>query len=284
MSDSTTQQQQSNSSSSQSQGSQDWRTSLPEDIRNHESLKDIKDVEGLAKSYVNVQPLIGRDKLILPTEKSTPEEWDKFFTKLGRPSKPEEYDFSKVRVNNMVPNEEVVKDFSPTAHKIGLSKSQAQGVMEWLMTLGSKELQSLDEELAGKRKAAKDQLTAEYGAALPETLQIARSAALWAGGEDLVKLFDDEGWASNPAMVRALVKVGKAVAEDVLSPAVSGHRGAMTPDQAKKRIAELQTDPAYYNRSAPTHEAVIKEISDLSQSAWPEGAGKPAVARMGFGY
>ena len=36
----------------------DWRSGLPEDIRNDPSLADIKDVGAMAKSYINGQNII----------------------------------------------------------------------------------------------------------------------------------------------------------------------------------------------------------------------------------
>ena len=40
-----------------------WRTELPDDIREHSSLSSIQDVGNLAKSYINAQSMIGRDKI-----------------------------------------------------------------------------------------------------------------------------------------------------------------------------------------------------------------------------
>ena len=39
---------------------------IPEELREHPSLSPIKDVGNLARSYVNAQRLIGRDKVPLP--------------------------------------------------------------------------------------------------------------------------------------------------------------------------------------------------------------------------
>ena len=50
----------------------DWKANLPEDIRNDTSLAPIKDIEGLAKSYVNAQKLIGRDKIPMPKDENDP--------------------------------------------------------------------------------------------------------------------------------------------------------------------------------------------------------------------
>jgi hypothetical protein len=50
--------------------SEGWREHLPEDIRAEPSLANVRDLPGLAKSYVNAQRMIGRDKIVLPKDDS----------------------------------------------------------------------------------------------------------------------------------------------------------------------------------------------------------------------
>ena len=61
-----------------------FRDSLPEDLRNNPSLKNFNDVGGLAKSYVHAQRMIGADKIALPNQNSTDEDWANVYNKLGR--------------------------------------------------------------------------------------------------------------------------------------------------------------------------------------------------------
>ena len=43
-----------------------WRDSLPEDIRDNSSLSKFTDVSTLAKSYINAEQMIGKDKFTIP--------------------------------------------------------------------------------------------------------------------------------------------------------------------------------------------------------------------------
>ena len=65
----------------------DWRSGLPDDVRNDPSLSDIKDVGSMAKSYINGQKLIGKNRIALPAEGATDEEMSMFHSQLGRPEK-----------------------------------------------------------------------------------------------------------------------------------------------------------------------------------------------------
>ena len=66
-------------------GSSDWLDSIEESLKTEPSLSDIKDVNSLAKSYVHAQKMIGADKIVMPNDKSTDDEWNDFYEKLGRP-------------------------------------------------------------------------------------------------------------------------------------------------------------------------------------------------------
>ena len=63
----------------------DWKSSLSDEIRSDKSLENIKDVEGLAKSYVHAQKLVGADKIPVPNKFATEKDWDAVYEKLGRP-------------------------------------------------------------------------------------------------------------------------------------------------------------------------------------------------------
>ena len=44
----------------------DWRSMIPEEIRDHKSLAHFTDVGARAKSLVNAQSMIGADKVAIP--------------------------------------------------------------------------------------------------------------------------------------------------------------------------------------------------------------------------
>jgi hypothetical protein len=66
---------------------------IEEGLVNDPSLKALTNVGDLVKSYVNAQKMIGKDKVILPTDKSSEVEIAQFWQKMGRPEKAEDYKF-----------------------------------------------------------------------------------------------------------------------------------------------------------------------------------------------
>ena len=45
------------------QSVEDWRDSIPEEIRGHSSLAHINDIGALAKSYLHAQQMVGAEKV-----------------------------------------------------------------------------------------------------------------------------------------------------------------------------------------------------------------------------
>ena len=72
-----------------------WMESLPEDLRGDETLKSIPDLSAMAKMLVSGQKMIGADKIIIPGNESTDEDWGEVFKKLGRPETGEGYELAK---------------------------------------------------------------------------------------------------------------------------------------------------------------------------------------------
>ena len=61
---------------------------LDESIRGEPSLKNFNDANTLAKSYLSAQRMIGLDKIAIPNQNSSQEEWNAAFNCLGRPARP----------------------------------------------------------------------------------------------------------------------------------------------------------------------------------------------------
>ena len=100
---------------------------IPEELRQDPSLTPIKDVENLARSYVNAQKLIGADKIPMPVN-PTDEDLDRIYGRLGRPESPEGY---QIQADGTVITEEVANNFSDIAHKLRLNPQQAQGILDY---------------------------------------------------------------------------------------------------------------------------------------------------------
>ena len=102
-----------------------WRDSLPDDLKTNESLGKFSDVSTLAKSYINAEQMIGKDKMVVPSANTTEDEWNDIYDKLGRPSAPNAYELKAELGEGEQIDEQLMSSFKETAHKHGLSPAQA---------------------------------------------------------------------------------------------------------------------------------------------------------------
>ena len=98
----------------------DWRSTIPEEIRGHKSLDHIQDVGALAKSYVNAQSMIGADKVAIPGKHATDDDWIEVYARLGRPDSPEGYELQNNLAEGVEADEQMLDWYRQTEHDLSL--------------------------------------------------------------------------------------------------------------------------------------------------------------------
>jgi len=247
--------------------SRDW---IPEDLRDEKSLDAIKDVGGLAKSYVEAQKMIG-GSVRIPGEDATPEDWDAFHAKMGRPDNPEDYGLVKPDLPEGVEwDEGMVEWFGKASHKAGLSKTQAGALMEsW------NEIQ-FNKAHAGQKdmKAALDGLKESWGDKFDGRVELGlRGIERLLPAEDVTQfkgLLDSTGLGNHPLMLKFAYQVGNMLKEDGYIMG-DGQGGVLGADSAKAKIAEINADKshAHWDDTNPGHRAAVAEMAQLFKIAYP---------------
>lgn len=102
-----------------------WKEYIPEDLKDRAEWNNIKDPSDLFKNYINAQQTISKS-VRLPDEQSSPEDIAAFYTKLGKPTKKEDYTFDYTQKEGDIYGKESF-DFSmfqDLADKANLTESQ----------------------------------------------------------------------------------------------------------------------------------------------------------------
>jgi hypothetical protein len=249
---------------------QAWYESLSEDLKGSESLKKFKDVEGLAKSYLEVEHLAHSK---VPNEKSKPEEWERFYNMLGRPEKPEGYAIQKPEAlpPGVEWDDEMVGKFKEIAHKVGLTKHQAEALTKFHTDMLTEQAQSYwtpERGMAALQSKLKDEsVVKEYVATLQRGVKSL-------GNEDFEDFLNTTGAGNDPRMLAFLHSVGSKLAEDA-SPPGQGAPGGTSVEEAKGEIARIKNDRAH-----PYHKgdlAALREMENLYKVAF----GTKVVAEIG---
>ena len=242
----------------------DWKASLSEAIRSDKSLENIKDIEGLAKSYVHAQKMVGADKIPVPNKYATDKDWDAVYEKLGRPKSADGYKFDLPQDKKV--DEASLKEFSTQAHKLGLLPGQAQGMVKFYNEMTAKSLQDADSKALAAREASEKALKQEFGQAYDQKVTQAATLAKSVGATDILNrnLEDGTKLGDHPDMIKVFAQLASKMGEDSIVQA-SGPT-YLTPSQIEKQIGELtQTGSAYWDKNHPNHQLAVQEVLALRE-------------------
>lgn len=240
----------------------DWRSALPEELRNDPTLQNFSSVDTLAKSYVNARKMIGKDTLAVP---ETDDQWSETYNKLGRPGSGAEYNLTTPDTlpENAARSAEADAALRTEMHKLGLNQKQAAGLSDYLYNIVQTAGQSSIEEQDQAQAAAITDLRKEFGSAYDVQLKRSLRAAEEVGGPEILKLLEDNPALGNSA---AVVKMFAKIADLTLGDTgLAGDGNGITPTDLKTQIAELMAKPGYTDRTNPEHDLLVKKVMGLRE-------------------
>lgn len=246
--------------------SEDWKASLPEDIKDNTALHPIQDVPNLAKAYINASAMIGKDKVVIPGEHATDEDWSDFHAKTGRPDNPEGYQLEL----GETPDENLSEWFRNTAHGIGLNNSQAQKLVSEYNTKVTEQSEANQVDFEAIRGEVTKDLKKEYGSAYDDRLGLANGlAGKFGGGKDLTELPMADGTllGDSPQFIRFTISVGEFIRNKVSEDEFEGlekHSNVMTPVEAQEKLREIEIpNGPLWDRKHPQHAWSVEERNRL---------------------
>jgi hypothetical protein len=212
----------------QSGGLLDWRTRLPENLRNADIIKQHPTPEAAARTLQAQAEMIGRG-IFLPTDApDTPEyaeKMGKIYARLGRPDTADKYELPTIDGYSLEPETE--KEFRREAHMAGLSQAQVEKLIQFdarrLKALSNRyEAMAAQSEIDGRNR-----LMAEFGASTDAVMSQAQGffthfGAGAFGGEAGklawqaildARLPDGSLLRNNPHLIASFAEAGKAIGE-----------------------------------------------------------------------
>ena len=239
---------------------------LPEEIRDHPSLQSINDVGNLGLSYVNAQRLIGADKIPLP-KNPTEDDLSNIYSKLGRPDEPSGY---AIQADGQILTEGDVNTYTDIAHKLGLSKTQANGILDYYRSSIQQTTEAMSKDAQQQKQQIEQNLKAEWGADFDAKVSQANRAVADIAGQDLLDMVLQDGTkvGNHPAFIKAFASFAdfrnSVTKEDTISENSVNYR--MSPADAKAKIDTIMNDRshAYWDRKNPVaRDKAVKEVQDL---------------------
>lgn len=224
-----------------------WLTGLPSELKGYVENKGFKDPGAMVDAYRNLEKHLGvpKERLLKLPEKDEDPGWSEIHNRLGRPDKPEGYEFAPPPGGDPETTAWAAKTF----HELGLSKRQAQS----LITKWNDQQKGTLEKQAGDKTVKQDlertELRREWGAALEQNVKLVNAAAQEFGLDEAAvqKLGDTLGIKATMKLLHA---IGERVGEDkfVSGNNAQGGFGPLSPDAAKDKIKTLMTDKDFVKR------------------------------------
>ena len=241
-----------------------WKEAIPEDLRNDPNISKFTELEALAKSYVNATRMIGQDKVAVPNNNSTDDQWNEVYDKLGRPESPDKY---KLEVkSDVVPlDESAVKSFAENAHQLGLNNKQAQGILEFYKNSmeGSAQQNQIDMETA--QANAEQELRKEWGGNYEANIKKAGAVAKANMDANILdmQLKDGTRLGDHPSIIKGFANIANLMSEDKLVSTESENVSQGIDYSAEISKIVNDRDGPYWNKAHPDHDKVVQQVFNL---------------------
>lgn len=259
-----------------------WRDNLPEEIRDHASLKDIKDVEALGQSYIDAQvtmgssiripgPDAGEDALkafhlkltdkvpgLIPTpDRDNPEQMNALFKQMGRPDEAIGYEYPEgMDATKMA-------DFATLAHGLGLTKGQYKGMLSSLVEFTTKKEEAANDAFVAAERALKQR----WGIVYEDNLQLVNS--VMKGTKAPAEMMEAAASGKLSAGTREwLYNIGVQLGVEGIN-FTDTETTRLAPSEAKVRSAEILADSKgpYWDATHPQHKEYVQRVVDLNKAA-----------------
>ena len=246
--------------------SDDWKTSLPEDLASDPNMQHITSVEAMAKSYINAQKMVGAEKVAVPGSWATEEDWDGVYNKLGRPETPNDYDLTLPDEAN----EDFVSWFKETSHGVGLNDKQAQQLAAAYAEYAESSGVVDDASIEQRRSEAEKTMRSEVGRDFDVKLQQVNDLLSEFKTPDLSELQMADGTllGDSPDMMRFFFELNDymrtQIGEDKL-PGRDSRPGVSEADLEAKLSTLQATGSPYWEKMHPDHDRVVKEVLHIRE-------------------
>ncbi len=249
-------------------GKKVWYDQLPSDMQSDPNIQKYKSLDQYVKGNRELVKMIGKDKLVAPTDKSSQEEIDAFYNKLGRPEEATAY---STPTEESVPEairmaDGAVDTFKLKAHELGLTQAQYEGLFEMQMEINKDRYEAELSKAEDLGKTTETALRKEYGATYDAKVETAQNVInKYFGKEKMHPAFSV--LANDKGFVKAMSAIGEGLGEDTIKGEA---KGSMTPSEAQSEMNKIITNEhpmskAYYDDLNPEHNVVVDHVLSLQK-------------------
>ena len=215
---------------------------VPESYREENWISKHKSPETFWASMKHQQALIGKKQIVqgleMPGAESGNDEWSKFYQETGRPDDVAGYEFNNDSEMDEGEFGEFADTFGQLSHKHGLSKKQAEGLLnDYLET----EKANYEKHDNIQEKNIQETIGELWGDNSEIQMANAKKGAHKLGLGDKL---DSEGLSANPLVLQLAAALGESMSE----ASIKGQGEAPeSREMMLEKATRLQRDPSYWN-------------------------------------
>lgn len=225
---------------------QDYRETLPEDIKGHAVFEKYGNIEDAMRGLVNAQELIGKKEIvqgIVPPGEDATDEQKAAFRKeinaiIGVPKDAGEYTLGGEKLP------EDMSEFAQAAHELNMSNEQFEGVTRVLTELDRRAEEQFTAQRVEHEKANLDALRGAWGGEYDQNMAVANKALEAYGTDALFDVLDRYGLTTEPGIIEHFHKLGAQLEEGGLK---AGDTSATQPQSDDARLKELMATEQFAN-------------------------------------
>ena len=248
-----------------------WKSQVGEDLSKAPSLGKFEDSKAglseVAKSYVNLEKLLGHEKVPLPKGPEDQEGRAAFNKAIGVPPSPEQYNLPDREMPGGI--EAATQDkgtFQGVMHKYGLTPEQAQGLWKEYNDMASGAYQKIQQDYSARLDQNINALRKEWGDAYAGNVELGQMVINKFADDNKQADFLTANLAKDPAGLKFLAKIGSQFAENKVGD-FQYKRFSMTPEEAKNEVARIKADPNHAYRSEKAtdddHQNAVEHVNRL---------------------
>lgn len=226
--------------------------------------KKLPKIEDMGKSYMNLEKLLGREKVPVPLSDEDTEGWERWYAATGRPEDPDKYEFQRPTLPDGMPyDEDAEKSLRQWAHANGLNKRQTKNLYDNYAKLQIERHAAWHQHQQQAKAETLAKLQREHGPQFDQAMTSARTVMQQYGDPEFRQYLDESGLGNDPRLIRIFAKIGKDVAgESKLKGAPVDTTGPADLDVAIANFRR-QHHEALMSKSHPEHNLRVREYTTL---------------------
>lgn len=209
------------------------------------------DYAKIMKAHVHATGMLGKDKVTLPDETWTEDQWSDLYQKLGKPESLEAFEIKAQLPEGMEENKEFASKFKEMAFQANLLPKQAEKLYSEINNYIHGSLSEVNEKQEAEYNSQVENLKKDWGEAYEQKCTRAYSALEQFADDKEIQALKEGGFIQDPVVARLFDKIADSLSEDKLN--IEGAQTfGMTPAEAEEEISKMyRTDHPFMQKNHP---------------------------------